>query len=47
MDVVEPAEAATEVCIEEEKENIWRDGATAILLIVVVVTTTAMIALLI
>ena len=44
MDVVEPAEAATEVGVEDD-DNIWRDGSMAILLIVVVVTTTAMIAL--
>lgn len=45
MDVVEPAEAATEIGVEDDKENIWRDGAFAILFAVVVVTVAAMIAL--
>lgn len=47
MDVVEPAEAATEVGVEDDKENVWRDGAFAILFTVVVVTVSAMIALII
>ena len=45
MDVVEPAEAATEAGVEDDQENIWRDGAFAILFTVVVVTVAAMIAL--
>ena len=45
MDVVEPAEAATEIGVEDDKENIWRDGALAILFTVVVVTVAAMIAM--
>lgn len=45
MDVVEPAEAATEVGVEDDEENVWRDGALAILFTVVVVTTAAMIAM--
>jgi hypothetical protein len=46
MDVVEPAEAATEVGMEDDDENILRDGALTILFVVVVVTITAMIAVL-
>lgn len=46
MDVVEPAEAATEVGVEDDDENIWRDGALTILFVVVVVMVAAMIAVL-